>query len=168
MLDNSILDPWVPTAPKITCGSLCRSPDHYLQVVSQFDVTKAKRFQPVGSVTYCNIFLWDVTRAMSCEIPHWVAGKELNANAVCDWLTKHGQDYGWLRCDNASAATMRANSGFPTVAVWKNPSPSKSGHVACIIPGVGVQIAQAGKKCYFGVQIDKGFGKLVPTFYTHD
>src|SRR5438067_1564270 len=86
--------PWKPTSPPLTNGSDNRSAANYAAVVKQFDVANNGRYTPNQQgkgETYCNIFLWDVTRALACEVPHWVdadgnpsavgIGKELNANA---------------------------------------------------------------------------------------
>ena len=171
---------WIPSKPDVVNAPGDRSADKYLKVVGQFAVTVTPRYKPGhagGSETYCNIFLWDVTSALRCEIPHWVAadgapasmGKpntELSANGVCDWLKSHGAAYGWNPVSRDDAAA-RAKTGFPTVAVWKHTG--GIGHVAMVIPGSHpVTIAQAGATNYESAPIEYGFGKLVVEFYTHE
>jgi hypothetical protein len=135
----------------------------YDNVINQFAVGAnsryAHRINAKGKrSTYCNIFLWDVTRAMGCEIPHWVndagepggvGGKnnEMNANATHDWLHKHGSRYGWRRMTDPAEAQALANGGHPAVLSYKKTG--GIGHVAVIRPGEigdkGNPIAQAGK-----------------------
>lgn len=151
----------LPTNAPLTNTSEFRDPDIYDAVLNQFGVETNPRYTPKNGDTYCNIYVWDATKAMGAEIPHWVnsagepvavaTGKELNANGVVDWLENHGQDNGW-RAISASEAQEYANSGKPTVAVWENPSPGDPGHVAMVRPGgdynpsTGPTIAQAGGK----------------------
>ncbi len=157
-------------------------------VIDQFNVTSNRRYK-VDSYTYCNIFAWDCTRALGAEIPHWVkdnkpvssytiGAKELNANATYNWLNNYGSVYGWRKV-NASQAQDRANSGYPTVAVWKNTS-GGSGHIAMIRPegngyvysnARGPVIAQAGGSNYNYANVSTGFGSSKMSsiaYWTHD
>jgi len=134
-----------------------RSASLYSQVVRQFDVENNPRHLKANGNTYCNIFMWDVMRAMDVQLPHWVDAKglptaynapgshELNANATCNWLEQHGPEYGWKKVSMTEASAY-ANAGKPAVLVWKNPNPSKSGHVGVVIPSTDgkTHIAQAG------------------------
>jgi hypothetical protein len=116
------------------------------------------RYAHRNGSTFCNIFAWDVTRAMGAEIPHWVnpsgdptphlKGNELNANALNSWLHAHGARYGWRQVTLAEGVDL-ANQGRPVVASWKNQG--GIGHIAMIRPGVataseGPWMAQAGAK----------------------
>jgi hypothetical protein len=149
-----------------------RSAYDYAQVINQFRVEEEKnrRYQP-DEKTYCNIFLWDVTRAMHAEIPHWIITGDPNeasavdangnftvdksrrrpitVNETVNWLRKHADTIGWRPVDAATARAM-AHDGHPAIAIWKNPNPKVSGHVAIVRPGSlneddGVAIAQAGR-----------------------
>jgi len=117
--------------------------------------------------TYCNIFLWDVTRAMGAEIPHYVdpatkapraypdvkGAKEMTANDIYDWLHSVGEQYGWYKV-TAEEAQALANQGKPVVTAMKNDS--GHGHVQVVCPSQdgsynpqkGVTIAQAGRNLY--------------------
>jgi len=129
--------------------------------------------------TYCNVYVWDATRALECEIPHWCGnngealgvgkGHELNAAGVIGWLEVFGSDHGWRRVELASARE-RANNGFPVVATWRNPSDSKPSHVAMMLPDADGQcrIAQAGGSNFFDDPIERGFGRLKVQCWTHD
>ena len=95
-------------------------------MINQFAAGNNPRYAHQNGSTYCNIFAWDVTRAMGAEIPHWVdasgnptvlKGNELNANAVNEWLHQHGARFGW-RKTTLSDAVDQANQGCPVVASW--------------------------------------------------
>ncbi len=157
---------WVASNPSITSNIGQRSADIYRAVINQFNVETNQRYavnkQGQGD-TYCNIFLWDVTRAMGAEIPHFTdaagrpvssgagGAKELDANQINTWLNTNGQTYGWTRV-SAEEAQYYANMGMPAVTSWKNPS--GHGHVQVVSPSVdgrydptrGVAISQAGSK----------------------
>jgi len=68
-----------------------RSPINYLKVVNQFAVEDNRRYEG-GGKTYCNIFVWDVTRAMGVEIPHYIyekSGKIFNIKSRAEFLKKY-------------------------------------------------------------------------------
>lgn len=163
---------------------LSRCPEAYNQVINQFGVGTNPRYAVRDSSgdgradTFCNIFVWDVTRAMSVELPHWVTadgtpsnagqGTEVSANALCRWLGRHGEKYGWRRVD-AATAQYRANQGQPTVVVWENPN--GPGHVAVVRPGTfgsaGPAMAQAGQQNFNQGAVGDGFGTRAVTYWTH-
>ena len=49
-----------------------RSMDNYQAVLNEFGVETNPRYLQRNGNTYCNIFVWDATKAMGAEIPHWV------------------------------------------------------------------------------------------------
>ena len=176
--------PWVPVNGQITNSIDDRDPDKYDQIIEQFQVETNIRYvknQQGKDETYCNIFVWDVTRAMNAEIPHWVdlkgrpvgllEGNELNANMVVDWLNNNGEIYGWIEI-SAQIAQEKANQGKPTVVVWKNPS--GIGHVAVVRPGEitseGPTIAQAGwyNFEYIHVHNKDSFANRDVKYYFHE
>lgn len=145
-----------PTHPPLRSQPGARSPALYNQVLDQFAVHRNPRYAHRNGATFCNIFVWDVTRAMSCEIPHWVTpagdpaaagkGNELNANDLNAWLHQHGVRFGWQRRPLADAVAA-ANQGCPVVASWANRA--GIGHIAMVRPGLaspteGPWLAQAG------------------------
>lgn len=158
---------WKPTNPPLTNHASQRSAQQYGAVIDQFDVTRNSRYAPYrnGSDTYCNIFVWDVTRAMNAEIPHYIDAQtgdiagypppkgalETTANRLYDWLENHGRRYGWVEVDEA-AAQQAANNGHPAITVRKNPS--GHGHVQMVRPSLdggydaqkGAAVAQAGSR----------------------
>jgi hypothetical protein len=166
-------DAWEPIDAKVTSCPHCRSQDRYREVLSQFNVKTNPRYTARPDAqgrlqTYCNIFVADATKALGCEIDHWWLGKELNANAVHDWLEKIGSSYGWIVCDGYRAV-LAATQGHPAVVVWKNPQ-GGSGHVAMVLPSTGqeIRIAQAGRNNLFDAPLKDGFGNVAPLkFYYH-
>lgn len=160
---------WQPSNPSLVSHVGERSADAYRAVISQFNVESSERYRvnKMGqNDTYCNIFAWDVSRAMGAEIPHYInpatkepvqAGTpnaiELNANAINDWLNTTGKTYGWVKV-SAEEAQYYANQGMPSVTSWKNPG--GHGHMQIVSPSAdgqynasrGVAIAQAGRHLY--------------------
>lgn len=153
-----------PTSPPVRGDPSNRNRMLYDNVINQFAVAVnpryAQRYDENGRMksTYCNIFCWDVTRAMGAEIPHWVSrtgepvavgkGNEMNANDTNDWLQRHGARYGWRRVADQNEAQALANRGHPTIASMKKPG--GIGHLAVIRPGEvtksGPAMAQAGAR----------------------
>jgi hypothetical protein len=159
-----------------------RSRGVLLSVIAQFDVGNAARYQPgPGSATWCNIFAWDATSALGCEIPHWVEaatgrpcsvgrGAELTANATLDWLRAFGKSFGWVACERSEAA-FAAEVGRVAVAVHANADREKSGHIAMCVPSIGgssLHVAQAGRRCFESEPIENGFGDHQPLFFQHE
>jgi hypothetical protein len=173
------------TNPPLRGDPKNRNADTYNQVINQFAVGENKRYTPRDSSgdgvkdTFCNIFLWDVTRAMGAEIPHWVDGKgnsvapgkgrEMNANATVDWMHQHGERNGWRKV-SAEEAQKMANAGHPAVALWKNPS--GIGHVGVVRPGEvtsqGPSMAQAGGKNFNNKHVKDGFGSRPVQYWVND
>lgn len=159
---------WKPTTPAAVSEAGGRSAGLLDSVISQFDVVNSERYRPYrkGNDTYCNIFVWDVTSALGCEIPHYVdsgtgrprsypdikGAYELDANGTHDWLVNSGAEYGWREV-SAEEAQAWANVGGPAVTAWKNPT-GRAGHVQVVCPSEsggydalrGVSVAQAGSK----------------------
>jgi len=164
-----------------------RNPDIYNDIMNQFNVENHKRYERVGrtagnSGTKCNYFVWDVTRAMGVEIPHYHninTGEssyglddsdirtgygntyhERNANATINWLENEGAADGW-EVVSASEAQAYANQGIPAVAAFNNPG--GAGHMAMVRPSDGTTgndpvIAQAGSRNYNETTASQGFG----------
>ncbi len=144
-----------PAAPPVRGNPGMRNASTYDNVINEFAVGTNPRYAQRDGNTYCNIFAWDVTRAMGAEIPHWVdnaghpqpynSGHEMDANSTNQWLNQHGAAYGW-RPVSAAEAQRLANQGFPTVASLDQ-SPD-IGHIGVVRPGSdngsGPALAQAG------------------------
>ena len=167
--------PWQPFELSITSSQGLRSATYLLAVARQFDVQSAARYRGGGGakLTYCNIFAWDFTRGMTCEVPHWFtedgepaavgSGQEMTANMMLAWLLEHGPSRGWAGLARHRDATLFASLGWPTLALWRNPD--GPGHVAVVLPSGN--IAQAGARNFFDEPLSHGFGAKVPSFFTH-
>lgn len=157
----------IPAAYSYSNGSDNRSIAMLAQVLRQFHVDTDPRYQPLEGETYCNIFAWDVSRALACELPHWWRGQEQTANMLERWLMDHGAEYGWLKA-NASIAQGKACQGYPAIALWANPS-GGHGHIAFLMPiaAMDIVLAQAGKRCGYDVGYNEAFGVLPATFWWH-
>ena len=170
--------------PPLTNSPGNRSAAIYNQIINQFAVGHNPRYLPSGGATYCNIFLWDVTRAMGAEMPHWIKSNgdialpfsagahELTINAGVVWLQNYGvPQHGWQLTDKAGAQNA-ANAGKPAVVVWKNPT-GGHGHTAIVRPGVidpntGPTTAQAGARNFNEGHLTNGFGTITGyKFYIH-
>ncbi|PJJ48529.1 LysM peptidoglycan-binding domain-containing protein [Hymenobacter chitinivorans] len=160
-----------------------RKPGIYEQVINQFAVAHNPRYLRNSTDTFCNIFLWDVTRAMGCQIPHWIDPRghaaapfqphahELNINATVEWMRTEGVPHDAWQLATASQAQDQANLGKVAVALWKNPS-GGHGHTAVIRPGQltdkGPACAQAGGINFNMGHIKDGFHRAQPKYYVHD
>lgn len=176
--------PWLPVDAPVQNQIGERHSQTYEQVINQFGVGTNSRYEKNSQgkgETYCNIFVWDVTKAMGAEIPHWVdkqgnpvspgvsGSRELSANGSIGWLESHGQSNGW-KVVSADEAQRLANLGQPTVATWKNPS--GIGHIGMVRPGElnnnSPALAQAGSKNFNSGTVRDGFGNRPVVYYVHD
>ena len=159
---------WKPVNMPLTGNPTNRSAARLDDILDQFNVETAERYRPyrrTGRDTYCNIYVWDVTRTLGAEIPHYVdpdtgvprgypdvkGARELDANATYTWLGQHGATYGWREV-SAEQAQAYANAGYPAVTAWHNSG--GAGHVQVVCPSEsggfdavrGVTVAQSGSK----------------------
>ncbi|HEX8698631.1 MAG TPA: LysM peptidoglycan-binding domain-containing protein [Myxococcaceae bacterium] len=170
---------WVPVDAPLQGDPAHRNAETYADVIDQFAVGSNPRHARRDGNTYCNIFAWDVTRAMGAEIPHWVdgagnptgvgQGRELDANGGHLWLQNNGPQHGWREVSAEEAQAM-ANQGHPTVASWHNPG--GIGHIAVVRPGEitdrGPAIAQAGGSNFNEGHVRDGFGNAQPKYFVND
>lgn len=169
------LEWWRPTTPAIVSDMNERSPELYRAVLDQFDVEKAERYRPgrEGN-TYCNIYVWDATRAMGAELPYYcdpstgapmqfpdTKGAKVNLAKDMDaWLKQYGPQYGWHQA-TAEEAQRHANQGKPAMT-----AAGDIGHVQMVAPSTdgsfdpirGVTIAQAGAKVSNYMYISEIYG----------
>lgn len=156
---------WKPTTPAVINDEQNRSAENLREVIDQFNVETSERYRPYrNGNTYCNIFVWDVTSAMGCEIPHYVdsatgaprtypdiqGAYEMDAAEMERWLSTYGSEYGWREV-TAEEAQAAANEGRVAVT-----TAGSMGHVQVVCPSEnggfdkirGVTVAQAGSKVY--------------------
>ena len=116
------------------------SREAYTRIIDYFNVGDPlnERYAAVGGTTFCNIFIWDVTRAMDVEIPRWIDGEKTWTNSIYEWLTDSDQGgyLGWERVVLPFTAQEEANKGYPAV-VMTVPKNGRFGHMAMVIPGDG-------------------------------
>lgn len=176
------VEPWLPLPVVVSSSPGYRSQKALANAVAQCDVTTNPRYTPRDLTgdgkreTFCNIFLWDVTRALGAEVPHWVdnhgnpcavgKGRELSANLTVEWMHVYGASTGWLAC-TLPEGCYYASRGQPVVLLWRNHT--GIGHVALLLPShpEDPMIAQAGKTCFAHGPMAKGFGRLMPEIWAH-
>ena len=168
--------------PPLTNDPAHRDPAVLDQLVNQFAVGNNPRYLPTHGNTFCNIFLWDVTRAMGNQIPHWVddvgniaqpfahGASETNANFVVTWMETIGvPKHGWTASDPGEAQDF-ANLGKLAVVMFKNPA--GHGHLAVVRPGTvtdkGPTTAQAGRHNFNSGHETDGFHDLPVKYFVNE
>lgn len=124
-------DAWWSCVGIVTGGSTNRSPELLDRIIDQFPLEHA-RYQRSAEGTKCNILVWDVTRALACEVPQRELINnqltQLNANGMFRWLTgPRAREQRWQEVTE-QVARARADSGFPVVVSQFNPG--GPGHMA--------------------------------------
>lgn len=128
-----------------------------LDIVRWLDVNNPahQRYWPQGGATYCNIYAHDYCDLAGVYLPrvwwterallHWQTGealparyddtvRELNANALHDWLADHGPGFGWHRETSLTTLQAAANSGDVCLIIARRRDLNRSGHVSVVIP----------------------------------
>lgn len=174
--------PWLPediaqpARPNIVNVPGSRTPDALRAVVAQFQVElhpryRARDIDGNGTIeTCCNVFLSDVTAALSCPVPRRIGAAWIRANDQYLWLsTQVGIDNGWIPGDMAIAG-LRVDAGRPTVAAWRSMT-GGPGHVALVVPPpkgrMGLWVAQAGAVNSECMPLRAAFGARPVSFYSH-
>ncbi len=110
-------DLWKAVQPPLVNRLGKRSRELYEQAIKQFAVTTNPRYDDdAPGKPRAHIFVWDLSRAMSCEIPHFVGARELTLAQTCDWLRHEGPMRGWKRLNDFEAVDV-ANTGLLVVAL---------------------------------------------------
>ncbi len=96
----------------------------YEQIIKQFAVGTNPRYDADGpNGARGHVFIWDVSRAMNCEIPHFEGSHELSLEETCAWLRNEGAARGWRTIPAAEAIQM-ANDGRMVIALADDVRPS--------------------------------------------
>ncbi len=126
-------------------------------IVDYLDVANPAhlRYQPRGGTTYCNIYATDFAYLCGVYLPRvwWTdrallrlrAGervaveygrtvRELNANALYDWLEDFGPAFGWKREIEPTALQAAANAGEVCVIVARRVDLNRPGHITAVVP----------------------------------
>lgn len=139
--DLTTRDVWKAIRPTVTSTADRRSPIVYARVIQQFEVDTNPRYDPdAPDKPRAHIFVWDVTRAMGAEVPHFAGMKELSLAQTCDWIRFEGVARGWLKLRLDRALNL-ANVGQPVLVLPENP---KLKALAVLLPGDVPQVASAG------------------------
>ena len=113
------------------------------------------RYQPRGGATYCNIYATDYAYLAGAYLPRvwWTdtalrrlslgeptdvlygqTVRELNANALHDWLEEHGPAFGWVRELDLTLLQAAANAGEVCIIVAKRSDLNRPGHITAVVP----------------------------------
>ena len=121
------------------------------------------RYQARTGMTFCNIYAADyaflantylprvwwtdtalrrLTLGATLEAVYGQTVRELNANAVHDWLDEHGVAFGWVREIDLTLLQTAANAGEVCVIVAQRRDLNRSGHISVVVPEQGADRAR--------------------------
>lgn len=124
-------------------------------IIDWLSVTQSRRYRPGGGYTYCNIYAYDVAYAAGVYLPRvwWtdkairaleagtqvpaqydVSIREMNANAIHNWLQDYGPRFGWQRRFALSDLQDCANRGGIATICARRKDLARSGHIVIIAP----------------------------------
>jgi hypothetical protein len=127
-------------------------------IVAWLAVERSARYQPIGGTTFCNIYAYDYCCLAAAYLPRvwWTADavarlrageavgvkygstvRELNANALHDWLEEFGTTFGWRRTFDRDDLQNAANGGGVGVIVARRTDLNRSGHISIVVPEGG-------------------------------
>lgn len=142
----------------------------YEHALRMFAPSTSPRYQPRDGLTFCNIFISDVTRALAkkdpeiLELPHRVDGVEQTMNMMIARLRVQHGGYRWVpwvrRAPPIGQPVTR-----PTLVTWR--SRKGPGHGAFVCPSTeptpddigDLRLAQAGQKCGIWLPLRECFSK---------
>ncbi len=123
------------------------------QKVERTKIEKGKEVKKTA--TFCNIYAYDVVTALGGYLPRvwWTKPalariengekvtpaynktvEEVNANRLTEWMSTHGEQFGWRREQDISAAQAAANQSKLVIILAANTNPKRSGHVNVLMP----------------------------------
>src|SRR5262249_54987938 len=135
----------------------------------QFAPGNNPRYEPdADGKSRAHIFIWDFSRAMNAEVPHFVGMKELSLVQTCDWIRYEGGERGWLKCDLARAFEA-SSGGMPVRAL---PKELKLKMVGVVRPGERAAdgkplVAAAGLPRGHRLTLKEALGVLAVEYYFH-
>lgn len=154
-----------------------RDPTRLMAIIAEHHLRGHARYTPRDvtgdgvNETWCNLFVQDVSEAMSVMVP-----RQMRANQLVQWLAQDAAPFDW-EClsletqsdeDAAHVAQAMADQGQLALAGWVNPA--GPGHLAVVVPSLGepgVWIAQAGRTNFTRAPLAQGFGGRIVTFFGH-
>ena len=124
-------DVWIAVQAPMQNKEGKRTKEIYEMLIKQFGVTVNPRYdEDAPGKSRGHIFVWDLSRAMNCEIPHFVGAKELTLAQTCDWVRHEGPMRGWKRV-SGDDIFLAANSGRLVIAL---PRETRTKHIAVVTP----------------------------------
>jgi hypothetical protein len=161
-------DVWKGLTPPVQSTPGHRSGALLQQVIAQFAVGANPRYEPdAPGKSRGHIFLWDVSRAMGCEVPHFVGARELSVAQTCDWLRHEGPMRGWRKLNEQDLFKV-AGEGFLVIAL---PRELKFKQLAVIEPQpVGYKPLVTGAGLVRGSKLGAAevLGVRLLDFYAHE
>ena len=146
-----------------------RSKNLYQQVIYQFAVGHNPRYAPDRpGQPRAHIFVWDVSRAMNCEVPHFVGTKELTLAQTCDWIRHEGPARGWRRAA-AEDAVKAADAGQLVLALPKEIRLKQVGVVLPVPPDADgrPRLAAASAKLGGNLSVYEALGVFAVEYFVH-
>jgi hypothetical protein len=140
----------------------------YWNVIDQFAVGHNPRYAPDAKGLRAHLFVWDVSRAMGCEVPHLVGGREINLGSTVDWLRNEGPSVGWRKAQTP-AALAAAEQGLAVLAV---PRDGRHKLVVVVRPGGAgkdglPRVASATSVRQADVSVRQALGTPAVDYYVH-
>ncbi|MBL8924026.1 MAG: hypothetical protein JNJ54_34535 [Myxococcaceae bacterium] len=144
-----------------------RTKESYEQAYKQFAIGFNDRYdEDAPGKPRGHIYVWDVSKAMGCEIPHFSGARELTLVQTLDWLRHEGPLRGWLKIAETEAANY-ANKGMLVVVI---PRDLKTRQMAIVAPHDakgGLLVTGAGLVVGANVPLRDMLGTAVVDCYYH-
>lgn len=162
-------DVWKAVQAPVQSREGRRSVEMLTAVLAQFAVGNNPRYEPdAPGKPRGHIFLWDVSRAMNCEVPHFVGAKELSLAQTVDWVRHEGPMRGWVR-GGPEEAINAAQSGMLAVAL---PKDIKLKQLAIVLPedpdpNGKPRVAAAGIRKGSNLALNEALGVFVAEYFIH-
>jgi hypothetical protein len=162
-------EPWKAITAPVQSREGRRSVELYTAVLDQFAVGVNPRYEtdapdkPRG-----HIFLWDVTRALNVEVPHFAGTRELSLGQTCLWIRDQGPLRGWYLVE-IMRAMEAVEAGMPVVVIPKDP---RNNLLGLMRPGELAKdrkpfLSAAAKKRGNNLTVQEAFGVHAVQYYFH-
>lgn len=162
-------DVWKAVQAPVQSREGRRSVEMLTAVLAQFAVGNNPRYDPDGpGRPRGHIFLWDISRAMNCEVPHFVGAKELSLAQTVDWVRHEGPMRGWVR-GGPEEALNAAQQGMLAVAM---PKDIKLKQLAIVLPedpdpNGKPRVAAAALKKGSNLALNEALGVFLAEYFIH-
>ncbi|MNP13243.1 hypothetical protein D3C76_1055170 [compost metagenome] len=128
-----------------------------LKIIDYLDCASAghRRYKAPPDSTCCDVYAYDycclagvymprvwwtqralqrMARSASVAVAYGQSVRELNANALYDWLEDYGTLFGWYRELDLTTLQAAANAGEVCLAVARHKDLNLAGHIAMVVP----------------------------------